>query len=974
MNRFLFSLIFTLLFFLNLYSYQNINIAAIRVEFQVEVDDNDLTTGDGTFMDSVTTDPFAIDRTPHNRTYFNDQIIAADNYFNSVSNGNVRITGDVFPKSMDGAYQLSHEMSFYNPNTTQAEIDKGIGKLFIDAVTIADSDPDFNFSDYDLVVVFHAGVGRDIDLGFDETPQDIPSLFVTSNFLKENNDSSFAGIPVDGGTMVINQGIILPETENQQGVQVALTGLFVSNIGTYLGLFDLFSASEQRSGVGRFGLMDVGLFNISGLIPAPPSAFSRKLLGWESPETLVSNGDNIQIAKFQSDAAGAIPSMIEIPVNEDESYLLEYRNNMNSNIDSLQFELSKDRDEFAGHLEVLKTFFADELEISDSSGVVLSVSNYDLGLPGSGVLIWHIDQSVIRANEGKTINDNPDWRAVDLEEADGIQDIGESYDFLDAGFQSELGTRFDYWFHGNDAPLFKNRFSTDTRPNSLSNLNRAQTGITISNFSSNKADIMTFNFSRQLVEPGFPVVFNSENTGNTYTLSAVPENKTTAYVFTISESGAINAVGLDGNGLLYPGKNLLAQVEVNTSGVQSIALADTNDNGNPELLIAMSGGTLYGFDLTTVEDSLAKQIFSTIENITASVNSPIVVSDKQIFYVDGNFINRYSIKGGFQDSESISHSTKDLILENDTAIKSTLDFDYIGAVNNEEIILASIDESTSSENTEFTVLSLLDEIKYSFSAEKLVGQFSIAFLGNGPDILYNTEKEIVARNINGTYLLNFPIAPNLLEDEFLVGTPMVIDITGESDEIIIVTSNKGQILAYDEKGDLVDGFPFAARGSFSEAAIIAQIDNDEAWEIVAVSNSGTVTSWEISGSSNSSEIEWAMANFNSSNNVNLTRSYVNTPTSKNLLPKARFFNYPNPNEGDETTIRYYLNETAEVNIRIFDAAGYKVDEFSGTGLAFTDNEVKWNVGNIASGVYICQLEAVSEKKTERRLIKILVVH
>ena len=51
------------------YASQTIKVAAIRVEFVQ--DTNELTTGDGTFaVDSVTSDPFAIDPAPHNRTYF----------------------------------------------------------------------------------------------------------------------------------------------------------------------------------------------------------------------------------------------------------------------------------------------------------------------------------------------------------------------------------------------------------------------------------------------------------------------------------------------------------------------------------------------------------------------------------------------------------------------------------------------------------------------------------------------------------------------------------------------------------------------------------------------------------------------------------------------------------------------------------------------------------------------------------------
>ena len=33
--------------------------------------------------------------------------------------------------------------------------------------------------------------------------------------------------------------------------------------------------------------------------------------------------------------------------------------------------------------------------VKDTNGVVISVPNYDIGLPASGLLIWHIDEDII---------------------------------------------------------------------------------------------------------------------------------------------------------------------------------------------------------------------------------------------------------------------------------------------------------------------------------------------------------------------------------------------------------------------------------------------------------------------------------------------------------------------------------------------------------------------------------------------------
>ena len=73
-------------------------------------------------------------------------------------------------------------------------------------------------------------------------------------------------------------------------------------------------------------------------------------------------------------------------------------------------------------------------------------------------------------------------------------------------------------------------------------------------------------------------------------------------------------------------------------------------------------------------------------------------------------------------------------------------------------------------------------------------------------------------------------------------------------------------------------------------------------------------------------------------------------------------------------LRYYLREDAAVSITIFDLAGDLVDRFSGPGTGKIDNEIQWNLDNIASGIYLAHIKAKSAKTTEAHIIKIMVVH
>ena len=68
-------------------------------------------------------------------------------------------------------------------------------------------------------MVFHAGIGQDFALPFlDPTPEDIPSTFVDQKMIFESTGNN--GISV--GPAIINQGIILPETQNHLQYDIAI--------------------------------------------------------------------------------------------------------------------------------------------------------------------------------------------------------------------------------------------------------------------------------------------------------------------------------------------------------------------------------------------------------------------------------------------------------------------------------------------------------------------------------------------------------------------------------------------------------------------------------------------------------------------------------------------------------------------------------------------------------------------------------
>ena len=512
----------------------SVRIAAIRVSFMA--DETPGTTGNGSFLLNAVIDTcgrYTIDPVPHDRSYFESQLVAVNNYYRSVSYGKFGLDLDqstVFPQTDDGSYILPEKMDYYHPYNQTDLHDQRVTELFRDAIETAYNNDEIDFSNYDHVVVFHAGIGQDFSLPFlDPTPEDIPSTFIDGDMLQE-----YVGGVLQFGTATINQGIILPETQNHLfyqeseniflnteepcDYQYGLTGTFALMLGFAIGLPPLWDTNSGQSGIGIFGLMDQGSNNGRGLIPSPPDAWSRKFAGWELP-LILTPSITINLPSRSED------NLVQIPINETEYFLIENRTNWyqgNMYIDSTRYLIYKKTERYPPFVEVLFDSVAIE---KDENGVVTAIPDYDLGLPASGLLIWHIDENKIFSSlDNYLVNGDRANRGVDLEEADGAQDIGFPSIFLFS--DPSAGYFGDVWFKGNPEYERANpsmeglapEFGTFTYPSTVSN-EGASTFITIGDISF-QADTMSFTIYSSLLADGFPdtslhigLVYDFDNDG-----------------------------------------------------------------------------------------------------------------------------------------------------------------------------------------------------------------------------------------------------------------------------------------------------------------------------------------------------------------------------------------------------------------------------------------------------------------------------
>ncbi|MDP6571001.1 MAG: hypothetical protein QGF57_07165 [Candidatus Marinimicrobia bacterium] len=465
-------------------------------EFQYEESDNAATSGQGHFLnkpfneyiffhdsDELRCNGFLADPPPHNAAYFSDQLQAAGNYYHTVSRGKLPYTHTIItnPDSPYGYYQVSMEMEAYAKSDTQ------LAEFFTEVVGLAKPEiEDYlltkNLSADEVVfIVFHAGLGQDFSLpSMDPTIYDLKSAYI-------DEDMMTGVIPVTISGTMVTTGILLPETQNMTyfdvvedifgnpryntydlcDIQMGMTGIFTFLLGYELGLPPMFNTDSGDSRVGYFGLMDHGSNNGRGVIPVSPVPWTRSLeeTGWTTIEEIHFNDLDTVI---RIELSHLTDKTYKVNIAEDEYFLIENRMHYiepEIDIDSLRRKhkiYSKTRqDSVFGHWFDVVTrkdeifIRHDLISINPETNVILGFEHYDYGLPGSGILIWHVKEpSTFLYSEG--INNDVDNPHVKIMEADGAQDIGrKSYAFF-ASDDPTSGTRWDFWYKGNAGYEFAN--------------------------------------------------------------------------------------------------------------------------------------------------------------------------------------------------------------------------------------------------------------------------------------------------------------------------------------------------------------------------------------------------------------------------------------------------------------------------------------------------------------------------------------
>ncbi|HEX6790203.1 MAG TPA: T9SS type A sorting domain-containing protein [Candidatus Krumholzibacteria bacterium] len=415
-------------------------------------------------------------------TWLANELGHVTQYYDGASRGRL----DVQPAFDPTVRTLAHKMSYYGSDATE---DTRVVDLAAEVIAMVDAQVDF--SQFDLVFIIHAGAGQETDIGGDSPIQIWSSFYDRGDIRRAQEDKTSRGLATndtkDGQPYFVDNFAIVPARASQDNYAVGTLGIWAYQVGNRIGLVPLFDSTPDGApdaqGVGGFCLMGYGLFQVNGFIPAFPCSYNRMLAGWV--DAVVVDPSSTPLTVNLSDintGADTDTVLLKVPVTESEYYLVDNRVH-DTNADSLFTFTDDNSDLIPDNAESLQgaefDFFLTDLSnpyekrkdprypIYNNSGGVL------FRYTGSGMYVWHIDEGVIRdaVEHGYLPDDYAARKGVDLEEADGVQDM----DRIGSAVFS-LGSFFDSYREGDGNQAV---FGPKTKPASVSN-SGAVTGIEIS--------------------------------------------------------------------------------------------------------------------------------------------------------------------------------------------------------------------------------------------------------------------------------------------------------------------------------------------------------------------------------------------------------------------------------------------------------------------------------------------------------------
>ncbi|MBT4132358.1 MAG: T9SS type A sorting domain-containing protein [Candidatus Marinimicrobia bacterium] len=915
-------------------SGQELKVAILRVAFQA--DTSQATTGDGSFVLENTQEfectDWALDPPPHGRAYFQDHLTAIDNYWQRVSNGAVYVNfddSDVYPLNETQVYELPHDMLYYHPYLESFDETQKLFDLSRDAIELADSE--VKFDDYTTIIIAHAGMGGDFAFALDPTPGNIPSAYLSQSDFEE-----YGYLSTQDGDL--NDLIIIPESQNFLQFketrtlfedaedpcfyQVGLNGTLALMLGFHLGLDPLYNTETGVSLVGGFALMDQGSNNFHGIVPAYPDPFTRIDKGWTTP-TVKRIGDTVSLHVDDPP--------VKISINEAEYYLVENRQRNMLHPSSMPLWIDD-----AG--------FDTVSVVLSAGGVVVQVDEQHAGLPGNGLNIWHIDENA------RFEDDNPNGgpiQFIDFVEADGAQDMGHTTQLLFADYL-ETGWWFDPWFAGNEGWFHLNRyedivgdsllsFSSTTFPATTSNTG-TPTHLRIGDISNN-GPTMSFSISSDRLA--------ARDSISTFMGWGAEANS--LWAFNTDSSQIIEAVFADGGFTRTPSSNL-----------------------TPEHIFLSNSDSTFQFRYPWV--------------------FPNMTSGSRFINVEtGDYHNNPSVGNPF---EIVIGKTPPLTLsyfgenDDDYFLAKWFEYDQISQIINEGPLLGS-------PVARFQTTSGIQSFYSGFTDDPTPVGVTPYRDPNGIYMDVPEAVDVISWS-NGANALKISHLPTESIDYINVVKPLhIIPLDADLDgyyEIGLFYVNSVKII--NQAGILYNGSPFTTEAFYGNPIVGATIDGQpsiflrhlKGYSIFAYDGKRLDSGVLPQVSSNIDNYLSTMPGLslilsdqdvlyfeydqntdgiafwsNPQGNRDGDRVVVTPiviPESVPAIKSNSVYNYPNPVNGNTTTIRAWLGSVDTWSIEIFSMSGAQVTRIEQDVLQQNSfNEWTWDAAEVSNGVYLAQVVA-----------------
>jgi M6 family metalloprotease-like protein len=978
-----------------------LRVAIFRVDF---VNDRlgGRTTGDGRFDLRTGVTDVLVDPPPHDKRYFEQHAEALRRYYDVQSYGSLALLPTVFPADPDGAYHLN-DLADYGPWEVAQDVDIiAKAEAFVgDAIAAADLDPEVAFTQFDAFVVVHAG--SDFQGDIDRNSEyDIPSFTLTLG------DS----LSVDGGAAAVRRVLVLPETASQDGRIAALNGVFAHEFGHVLGLPDLYNIFNGVPQVGYWSLMDSGE-NIPAIVYDPETdteflaegIFPTSFDPWCKLQLFPGA---VQLEVVGESFAGGLEAFVVNPrlplvsLDGTETFLVE---NRALDLDGIEFPFVF-QDSTTG-------VFLGPVDAPDTLGGPGGHYEYDAVLPGGGILIWHIDDKIIVPGLSTTgaVNYDTGFRGIAIEEADRIADQGVS----------NFGVPEDAFYTGNN-----DWFAPGEIPGSEAN-DGAYTGISIK-VSGTPARTMGVEIRRPLARDGWPVfVLQTEETftrPGPVVLADVSGDGRPEFLFTVDVTligqpqprRGIVALRPDGQSVGGSGSSLVAEVGnrllpglaaserfVLTPGGPDTTVVAAVENGGKTYLWTAAGGSLDDTNLTENAAPLA---------LSAPVLLPRGADPGWVLVAGSGSLHAFTVPGTLVYSDTALVPTPPVTpptvnpgpaagvvaavgysggpvafypLDAGGAPPAVLDLagearhilagvvsergthDFVIVTGDSAIVAAAAGDRVHSRwplpsGTALSVSPALGDLDGDGKCELVTGA---------------ADGRVGVMNLDGSFALGWPRT---------VAGPVrnlaVVDLDGDGLRDVLALDGGDRFHGWNGRGRPLAGYP-RVFGAWPRpldpltvvSAGMAGVDGDGTLTWMATTEEGILTAVRFPDA-RTRPGDWPVAR-GGNEGWNYQESPVVPLVEKpDLDGGAPLLVYPNPARGDGVEIRFLLETGETARIQILDLSGRPLTaarlDLRG-GPKAGENAVRWDLANVAPGLYFCRLERTGGKESGVELAKIMVM-